>query len=200
MLLINWYWGRYHDTRTACYAVKHLRPQLFDKYTKLEYAQTASDLALEAEFLASLQHPNIIKLRGVSSSAAEGFVDGPKGYFLIIDRLNETLKARIKTWKKQQRRRRRKDNAGSYLLRSSLLKKRLAAKVMKSIIKDSNEYIDDNNNGGGSIDNSNNREPHPSKEYMISMEQVDVALQVSSALEYLHEKKIMFRDLKVSGS
>ena len=37
-----------------------------------------SDLALEAEFLASLQHPNIIKLRGIVYSGADGFSDGPR--------------------------------------------------------------------------------------------------------------------------
>ena len=67
---------RYHDTKKACYAVKHLRPTLLEKYSKLEYAQSASDLALEAEFLSVCQHPNIIKLRGVSFSGAGGFVQG----------------------------------------------------------------------------------------------------------------------------
>ena len=36
-----------------------------------------SDLALEAEFLASLVHPNIIKLRGISYNGAAGFEQGP---------------------------------------------------------------------------------------------------------------------------
>ena len=57
-----------------------------------------SDLALEAEFLAKLDHPNIIKLRGLTHSGAAGFANGPCGYFLIIDRLFETLKERIKRW------------------------------------------------------------------------------------------------------
>ena len=67
---------RYHDTKKACYAVKHLRPDLVERYDKLEYAQSAKDLAMEAEFLSSLQHPNIIKLRGVSFDGAGGFARG----------------------------------------------------------------------------------------------------------------------------
>ncbi len=67
---------RYHDTKKACYAVKHLRPTLLDKYGRLDYAQSAADLALEAEFLGSLSHPNIIKLRGISLEGAGGFAKG----------------------------------------------------------------------------------------------------------------------------
>lgn len=37
-----------------------------------------SDLALEAELLASLQHPNIIKLRGITYSGPEGLLNGPR--------------------------------------------------------------------------------------------------------------------------
>ena len=55
-------------------------------------------MALEAEFLAKLDHPNIIKLRGLTHSGAAGFANGPCGYFLIIDRLFETLRERIKRW------------------------------------------------------------------------------------------------------
>jgi hypothetical protein len=37
-----------------------------------------SDIALEGELLSSLVHPNIIKLRGISSGAAAGFEKGPR--------------------------------------------------------------------------------------------------------------------------
>ena len=37
-----------------------------------------SDLALEAELLSSLVHPNIIKLRGISYGGAYGFEHGPR--------------------------------------------------------------------------------------------------------------------------
>lgn len=67
---------RYHDSKKCTYAVKHLRPTLLDKYSKVEYAQSASDIALEAEFLKTLSHPNIIKLRGVSYLGPGGFVQG----------------------------------------------------------------------------------------------------------------------------
>lgn len=55
----------------------------------------SSDLVVEAEFLANLCHPNIIKLRGLALPGYDGFANGPCGYFLIIDRLFETLDQRI---------------------------------------------------------------------------------------------------------
>lgn len=59
-----------------------------------------SDLAQEAEFLASLNHPHIIKLRGMAFNGTSGFETGPTGYFLIMDRLFETLADRIQRWAK----------------------------------------------------------------------------------------------------
>ena len=46
-----------------------------------------SDLAMEAEFIASLQHPNIIKLRGIASAGATGFLEGPAYVLLVLVRL-----------------------------------------------------------------------------------------------------------------
>ena len=62
----------------------------------------ATDLAIEAAFLASLDHPNIICLRGLSSRGPRGFASGiPSGYFLVMDRLDGTLDDRIQSWKEQ---------------------------------------------------------------------------------------------------
>jgi serine/threonine protein kinase len=94
---------KYRDTRKASYAVKHLRQELITRYDKLEYAQAASDLAMEAEFLSSLRHPNIIKLRGISFQGPKGFQQGPKGFFLIIDRLDETLDKRLMKWERARK-------------------------------------------------------------------------------------------------
>lgn len=53
---------------------------------------------MEAEFLSTLQHPHIIKIRGISMEGSGGFKDGPSGYFLVIDWLSETLDQRIEQW------------------------------------------------------------------------------------------------------
>jgi hypothetical protein len=57
-------------------------------------------LVQEANFLSLLQHPNVIKLHGISFDDFMDFKQEPKGYFLIIDRLYETLVDRIEKWKR----------------------------------------------------------------------------------------------------
>ena len=60
---------------------------------RIAFLKGTVDLALEAKFLSSLSHPNIVELKGVS----EG---GPfrEGYFLVMDRLHETLPTKLKKW------------------------------------------------------------------------------------------------------
>jgi serine/threonine protein kinase len=57
------------------------------------------DLAVETMFLSSIVHPNIIKLRAISTA------DPCSGqYFLVLDRLQETLQQRMETkWVKRER-------------------------------------------------------------------------------------------------
>jgi hypothetical protein len=152
----------YRDTKKSTYALKHLRPELLDKYKPAEYAQFASDLVQEAEFLSLLQHPNIIKLRGTSFMDFNGFEQGPKGYFLIIDRLEETLTDRIAKWKGGSRR----TNLG--MLQSQLTSLSKAAKK--------NDTADEGDS--------------------LFSQQLEVVLQIAAAMLYLHEKNIIFRDLK----
>jgi serine/threonine protein kinase len=76
------------------YAVKLLRNDL-DSDTKRE---AALDLAIEAKFLATLSHPNIIKQRGTSG------VPGHSQFFIILDKLNMTLTEKRIEWREQKTR------------------------------------------------------------------------------------------------
>lgn len=60
---------------------------------RLTYLKGTVDLALEAKYLSTLAHPHIIELRGLSQS-------GPfnEGFFLVLDRLNDTLPSQLKKW------------------------------------------------------------------------------------------------------
>lgn len=50
--------------------------------------------------MASLSHPNIIKLRGMAASGTSGFATmNERGYFLLLDRLQCTLEHKIDHWK-----------------------------------------------------------------------------------------------------
>lgn len=60
---------------------------------KVTFLKGTVDLAMETKFLVNMRHPNIMDLRGVSAA-------GPfqEGYYLVMDRLHETLPKRIKKW------------------------------------------------------------------------------------------------------
>lgn len=76
----------------ARYAIKMLsedckkNPALFLKGT--------IDLAIEARFLAVMNHPHLIKMRAVAN--VDAFNDG---YFIVLDRLYDTLETRVRKWK-----------------------------------------------------------------------------------------------------
>jgi serine/threonine protein kinase len=80
--------------RKCCYVVKSVSTTS----SKITYLKGMVDIALEAKFLSSLRHRNIIDLVGLSAT-------GPcsKSYFLILERMEETLSTRIKTWMDRER-------------------------------------------------------------------------------------------------
>merc|ERR1712176_874358 len=56
-----------------------------------------ADLVVEGMFLASLSHPNIIKVRGLPEGGVKSLMTDNRqhGYFLVLDRLFDTLSERI---------------------------------------------------------------------------------------------------------
>jgi serine/threonine protein kinase len=85
-----------HKTRKegGRYALKQVSSDLAS-FNKVNYLKGLVDLAIEAKFLSSLDHPNIVQLCGVSS---KGFSE-----FIIVERLQETLSMRFSTWMKVDR-------------------------------------------------------------------------------------------------
>ena len=80
------------------YVMKHLRHDMLTSSTRTKFHHAAADLVLEAKFLAKFDHPNILKLRGWAGGPA-AYSDGTHdGFFLILDRLDETLSHRIMRW------------------------------------------------------------------------------------------------------
>ena len=61
--------------------------------SKVTFLKGTVDLAMEMKFLTALRHPNIMTLRGVA--AVTPFQEG---YYLVMDKLTETLPKRIKKW------------------------------------------------------------------------------------------------------
>lgn len=63
------------------------------------FHKAATDLMMEAYYLSKLNHPNIIKIRGVSSTPFSSSYGADRdGYFIIIDVMQETLRDRIPKW------------------------------------------------------------------------------------------------------
>lgn len=82
------------------FVVKHLRPHLLQRPSSFKIGD--ADLGKEAQILASIQQPNIVKIRGWGSHGLDGYTsDLHDVYFLILDRLYETLERWIKSRKKQ---------------------------------------------------------------------------------------------------
>ena len=81
------------------YAIKYLKEEI--RSSPQKYAVGTADLVVEGMFLASLAHPNIIKVRGLPEGGVTSllYANRKHGYFLILDRLFNTLSDQIyKEW------------------------------------------------------------------------------------------------------
>lgn len=80
------------------YAVKFLKRQVMVE--KKNFERGAADLAIESWFLSALDHPHIINLHGVTAGSVESNIATGRecGFFLVLDRLYDTLEHQIRTW------------------------------------------------------------------------------------------------------
>jgi len=76
----------------ARYAVKQIR----DDLEREERVSAVLDLASEAKFLASIDHPNIIRLRATAGRP------GAPDFMIVLDELHFIMTDRIETWKEME--------------------------------------------------------------------------------------------------
>jgi len=74
------------------YAIKTLSESLMKDPER--FVAGVIDLVIETKFLSIIRHPNIIKMRAISDVSPYS-----RGYFLVLDRLYDTLSVRINAWK-----------------------------------------------------------------------------------------------------
>jgi serine/threonine protein kinase len=154
--------------QTTCrYAIKYLKKDLRDN--KKSYAVGTTDLVLEGLFLASLTHPNIVKVRGLPEGGVNSLVKNEgKGYFLILDRLFDTLSERIYNHWVEDHAEGESVTKERVSLFAKFLKKERTQKNVANVEK--------------RIENLAVR--------------IKVAFDIAAALKYLHEKRVVYRDLK----
>ena len=75
------------------FVIKQVESTLLDT-DRVTYLKGIIDLAMETKYLASLDHPNILKLRGVSWDSPHCGTDS----FLILDHLQDTLPKKLNSW------------------------------------------------------------------------------------------------------
>mmetsp|Transcript_18852 Transcript_18852/g.30884 ORF Transcript_18852/g.30884 Transcript_18852/m.30884 type:complete len:444 (-) Transcript_18852:145-1476(-) len=133
------------DGGDARYAIKKLSPEVTSDANK--FFQGVLDMSVETIFLSVVEHPHIITMRGVGACGM-----AHPDYFIVLDRLYDTLEARILKWKVQTRK---------------------ANSVMNKLKKKSGD-----------------------KNAEIMEIKLSYAYDLMGAIEYLHKKGLIYRDLK----
>ncbi len=82
------------------YVMKCLKDKLEASDDEELFNYAAQDIAFEAEMLAALNHPNIIKLHGIVDKHHEAFREGASEFFIILEKLDCTLQDKIEGWSK----------------------------------------------------------------------------------------------------
>jgi len=80
-----------NKNQDARYAIKKLSSDVVSEPER--FVQGLIDVAIETRFLGHLSHPNIIRLRAVADCDP-----CHKDYFIVLDRLYDTLEDRVKKW------------------------------------------------------------------------------------------------------
>lgn len=176
------------------YALKHLHPQVTVK--QRDFTASAIDLVLEAKLLGCLDHPNIVKLFGVTKGSVST-VFQTKGYFLLLDRLHGTLEDKMQEWQQMENRLEIFRTERSHSIASTFGSHRRNSGVRGSTRQrsaDSNMLAADALAAMFGVGYN-----IPLLIKMIEERLGTVAVDVCKGMEYLHRHKIIFRDLKPSN-
>mmetsp|Transcript_22070 Transcript_22070/g.34116 ORF Transcript_22070/g.34116 Transcript_22070/m.34116 type:complete len:435 (-) Transcript_22070:199-1503(-) len=161
----------------AKYVMKCLKDELEHSADEDLFIEAAQDIAHEAEMLAAVSHPNIVKLHGVIANRHDAFLDGASSFFIVLERLESTLSDRIEVWAKEKNsfnpKRSLKSLSSSF---TTGISGHSSSGALDKLEKDSGPEGDD---AAGSLDT-----------------RIRIASFLAGAVEHLHSQGIIFHDLK----
>mmetsp|Transcript_18624 Transcript_18624/g.23117 ORF Transcript_18624/g.23117 Transcript_18624/m.23117 type:complete len:394 (-) Transcript_18624:143-1324(-) len=131
----------------ARYAIKKLSDEVVNGSDPDLFVKGVIDLAVEVKYLAVIEHPHIIKMRAMA-----GCSPYDTNYFVVLDRLYDTLGKRLKDWQTKRQ--------------------KLGGVLGKM------------------------RDMKGKKKDQLVCDKLTVAYDIASALNYLHDHNIIYRDLK----
>lgn len=163
-------------TYGAKYVMKCLKPELEYSEDADLFVDAAQDIVHEAQMLAALSHPNIVKLHGVFANREDAFLDGASSFFVVLEQLESTLSVKIDAWAKEK---------NSFNPKKSL----------KSL---SSSFTSSSSSGGNSSSSGALDKLEKASGIVAgSLEnRLDVAASLAAAVEYLHSQGVIFHDIK----
>jgi serine/threonine protein kinase len=175
-----------HGLFCTQYAVKHLRNRLVTR-TPEKFKRAAIDLIMEGQLLLVLDHPNIVGLRGWCGDGPKAFASrDPRGFFLILDKLPVSLEDRMLEWRNKQIKYQRQ------LTRQTISQQRtnmVTSWARKALRRNQKEETTPSAPTIKTITGMQD----------LLVERLKVAYNIGQAIQYLHSKRLIHRDLKVAN-
>jgi len=139
----------------------------YDIQSERKKRVAAADMAAEAKLLSALSHRNIIAVRGIM-----GYIERPGNYGIIMDKLRSTLQDQIHEWAKL----------------TSEHNIPTAAPEKHPLLENTPQWM--------LLKQEKDKKERLFRQTEFFVERMEAVLDVAQAMTYLHEKRIIFRDLK----